>query len=70
MLSGGLRRFSVGRLVRFLVKLDRDVETVPRPHRDRRNVAALHVSWRTIFEAEREFVAGFKSSGSETCSGV
>jgi predicted XRE-type DNA-binding protein len=44
MLRGEFRQFSVERLLRFLVKLDQDVEIVVRPHRDRDNVAALHVS--------------------------
>ena len=44
MLRGEFRQFSVERLLRFLVKLDHDVEIVVRPHRDRENVAALHVS--------------------------
>jgi predicted XRE-type DNA-binding protein len=44
MLHGEFRQFSVERLLRFLVKLDQDVEIVVRPHRDRHNPAALHVS--------------------------
>ena len=44
MLRGEFRQFSVERLLRFLVKLDQDVEIVVRPHRDHRNVPALHVS--------------------------
>ncbi len=44
MLRGEFRQFSVERLLRFLVKLDQDVEIVVRPHRDRRNAPALHVS--------------------------
>jgi predicted XRE-type DNA-binding protein len=44
MLRGEFRQFSVVRLLRFLVKLDQDVEIVVRPHRDRDNAAALHVS--------------------------
>lgn len=44
MLRGEFRQFSVERLLRFLVKLDQDVEIVVRPHRDRENAAALHVS--------------------------
>jgi predicted XRE-type DNA-binding protein len=44
MLRGEFRQFSVERLLRFLVKLDQDVEIVVRPHRDRQNAAALHVS--------------------------
>jgi predicted XRE-type DNA-binding protein len=44
MLRGEFRQFSVERLLRFLVKLDQDVEIVVRPHRDRDNAAALHVS--------------------------
>ena len=38
------RQFSVERLLRFLAALDQDVETVVKPHRDRNNAAALHVS--------------------------
>ena len=44
MLRGEFRQFSVERLLRFLVKLDQDVEIVVRPHRDRSNAPALHVS--------------------------
>ncbi|MGA7409439.1 MAG: helix-turn-helix transcriptional regulator, partial [Bryobacteraceae bacterium] len=44
MLRGEFRQFSVERLLRFLVKLDQDVEIVVRPHRDRHNAPALHVS--------------------------
>jgi predicted XRE-type DNA-binding protein len=44
MLRGGFRQFSVERLLRFLVKLDQDVEIVVKPHRNRRNAPALHVS--------------------------
>ncbi len=44
MLRGGFRQFSVERLLRFLVALDQDVEIVVKPHRDRSNAPALHVS--------------------------
>lgn len=44
MLRGEFRQFSVERLLRFLVKLDQDVEIVVRPRRDRTNAPALHVS--------------------------
>lgn len=44
MLRGEFRQFSVERLLRFLVKLNQDVEIVVRPHRDKHNIAALHVS--------------------------
>ena len=44
MLRGEFRQFSVERLLRFLVALNQDVEIVVRPHRDRHNVPALHVS--------------------------
>jgi predicted XRE-type DNA-binding protein len=44
MLRGEFRQFSVERLLRFLVKLDRDVEIVVKPHRDGHNAPALHVS--------------------------
>ena len=44
MLRGEFRQFSVERLLRFLVKLDQDVEIVVHPHRDRQNAPALHVS--------------------------
>jgi predicted XRE-type DNA-binding protein len=45
MLRGEFRQFSVERLLRFLVKLDQDVEIVVRPHhRDSRNAPALNVS--------------------------
>jgi predicted XRE-type DNA-binding protein len=44
MLRGEFRQFSVERLMRFLVALDQDVEIVVKPHRDRSNAPALHVS--------------------------
>ena len=44
MLRGEFRQFSVERLLRFLVALNQDVEIVIKPHRDRRNAPALHVS--------------------------
>jgi predicted XRE-type DNA-binding protein len=44
MLRGDFRQFSVERLLRFLVKLDQDVEIIVRPHRGKHDVPALHVS--------------------------
>jgi predicted XRE-type DNA-binding protein len=44
MLRGEFRQFSVERLLRFLVKLDQDVEIVVKPHRGKHNAPALHVS--------------------------
>src|ERR1700693_1123464 len=44
MLCGEFRQFSVERLLRFLVALNQDVEIVVKPHRDRHNAPALHVS--------------------------
>ena len=44
MLRGEFRQFSVERLLRFLVKLDQDVEIVVRPHRGTHDAPALHVS--------------------------
>jgi predicted XRE-type DNA-binding protein len=44
MLRGEFRQFSVERLLRFLVKLNQDVEIVIKPHRNRHNAPALHVS--------------------------
>ena len=44
MLRGEFRQFSVERLLRFLVRLDQDVEIVVRPRRDRHTAPALHVS--------------------------
>jgi predicted XRE-type DNA-binding protein len=44
MLRGDFRQFSVERLLRFLVALDQDVEIVVKPHRNRSNAPALHVS--------------------------
>jgi predicted XRE-type DNA-binding protein len=44
MLPGEFRRFSVERLLRFLVALDQDVDIVVKPHRGRSDDAALHVS--------------------------
>jgi predicted XRE-type DNA-binding protein len=44
MLRGAFRQFSVERLLRFLVKLDQDVEIVVKPHRDGQNAPALHIS--------------------------
>ncbi len=43
MLRGEFRQFSVERLLRFLVKLNHDVDIVVRPHRAKSNAAALHV---------------------------
>jgi predicted XRE-type DNA-binding protein len=44
MLHGDFRPFSIERLLRFLVALNQDVEIVVKPHRDRSNAPALHVS--------------------------
>jgi predicted XRE-type DNA-binding protein len=44
MLHGEFRQFSVERLLRFLVALNQDVEIVVKPHHDRNNAGALHVS--------------------------
>jgi predicted XRE-type DNA-binding protein len=44
MLRGEFRQFSVERLLRFLVALDQDVEILVKPHRDKNNAPALHVS--------------------------
>jgi predicted XRE-type DNA-binding protein len=44
MLRGEFRQFSVERLLRFLVKLDQDVEIVVRPRRNRRNTPTLRVA--------------------------
>jgi predicted XRE-type DNA-binding protein len=44
MLRGEFRQFSVERLLRFLVALNQDVEIVVKPHHDRSNAPALHVS--------------------------
>ncbi len=44
MLRGEFRQFSVERLLRFLVALNQDVEIVVKPHRDKGNAPALHVS--------------------------
>jgi len=44
MLRGEFRQFSVERLLRFLVALDQDVEIIVKPHHDRSNAPALHVS--------------------------
>jgi predicted XRE-type DNA-binding protein len=44
MLRGEFRQFSVERLLRFLVALNQDVEIIVKPHRDRHNAPALHVS--------------------------
>jgi predicted XRE-type DNA-binding protein len=43
MLRGEFRQFSVGRLLRFLVALDQDVEIVVKPHRSRSEAAAMQV---------------------------
>src|SRR5438128_2353012 len=43
MLRGEFRQFSVERLLRFLVKLDQNVEIVVRPNRDRHNPPDLYV---------------------------
>jgi predicted XRE-type DNA-binding protein len=44
MLRGEFRQVSVERLLRFLVALNQDVEITVKPHRDKRNGPALHVS--------------------------
>jgi predicted XRE-type DNA-binding protein len=44
MLRGEFRQFSVERLLRFLVALGQDVEIVVKPHQEKREGAALHVS--------------------------
>ena len=44
MLRGEFRQFSVERLLRFLLALNQDVEIIIKPHRDRGNAPALHVS--------------------------
>jgi predicted XRE-type DNA-binding protein len=44
MLRGEFRQFSVERLLRFLVALDQDVEIHIKPHRDKSNAPALHIS--------------------------
>lgn len=44
MLRGEFERFSVERLMRFLVALNHDVEIVVKPHRGPSDTAALHVS--------------------------
>jgi predicted XRE-type DNA-binding protein len=43
MLRGDFRQFSVERLLRFLVALDRDVEIVVKPNRNRNGAAAIQV---------------------------
>jgi predicted XRE-type DNA-binding protein len=44
MLRGELRQFSVERLLRFLVALNQDVEITVKPHTNKNNAPALHVS--------------------------
>ena len=44
MLRGDFLQFSVERLLRFLVALGQNVEIVVKPHHDRKNAPALHVS--------------------------
>lgn len=44
MLRGAFRQFSVERLLRFLVKLNHDVDIVVRLDRAKTSAAALHVS--------------------------
>jgi predicted XRE-type DNA-binding protein len=44
MLRGEFRQFSVERLLRFLVRLNQDVEIVVRPHRGKHDAPTLHVS--------------------------
>ena len=44
MLRGEFRQFSVERLLHFLVALGQNVEIVVKPHHDRKNAPALHVS--------------------------
>ena len=43
MLHGEFRQFSVERLLRFLVALDRDAAIVVKPHHDRNNAPALQM---------------------------
>ena len=44
MLRGDFRQFSVDRLLRFLVALGQDVEIVIKPHKGKREPAALQVA--------------------------
>jgi predicted XRE-type DNA-binding protein len=44
MLRGEFRRFSVERLMRFLVALDQNVAIVVTQHRNKRHAPALHLS--------------------------
>lgn len=44
MLRGEFWQFPVERLSRFLVALGQNVEIVVKPHNDRKNAPALHVS--------------------------
>ena len=44
MLRGDFRQFSVDRLLRFLVALGQDVEIVVKPHKGKREPAALQVA--------------------------
>lgn len=44
MMRGEFRQFSVERLLRFLVALDQDVEIIVKPHRNKEQSPALHVS--------------------------
>ena len=44
LLRGDFRQFSVDRLLRFLVALGQDVEIVVKPHKGKREPAALQVA--------------------------
>ena len=44
MLRGDFRQFSVARLLRFLVKLNHDVEIIIRPQQGQSRPAELHIS--------------------------
>ena len=44
MLRGDFRQFSVEPLLRFLVKLNQDVEIIIRPHQGQSRPAELHIS--------------------------
>jgi len=48
MLRGQFRKFSVERLMRFLVALDHDVEIVVKEHHGKRSDPSLHVAFAAI----------------------
>jgi predicted XRE-type DNA-binding protein len=65
MLRGDFRRFSVERLLRFLVALNQDVEIVIKPHLGLRETPTVHISEVTKSQASSsKAIRGKKISSS------